>query len=84
MDKKYNVLHDQLRKTLLERSLNGQKQSEIGKLVLDVAKNDNPDFRYQTNKQGIDISNEVYKEPSGNAMRTKMIEFAHKLFNPES
>jgi NAD(P)-dependent dehydrogenase (short-subunit alcohol dehydrogenase family) len=84
VDSKYGVLRDQLKKTLLERSFNGQKQPEIGKLVLDVAKNNDPDFRYQTNQQGVDIANEVYKERSGNAMKAKMIEFAHKLFTTES
>ena len=82
VDKKYNDLSDQLRKTLLERSFDGQKQTEIGKIVLDVAENSNPDFRYQVNQQGIDIASEVYVERSGNTMRSKMIDFAKKLFKP--
>lgn len=81
--KKYKNLSVNLRKTLLERTKNGQKQSEIGDMVFSVAENPNPNFRYQTSPQASDIAQDVYLEPSGNAMNGKMISFAKTLYGDQ-
>lgn len=77
---KYKNLSVNLRKTLLERTKTGQEQSEIGNIVVSVAENPNPNFRYQTSAQASDIAQDVYLEPSGNAMNGKMISFAKTLY----
>lgn len=78
--KEYNIMTTNLKNNLIQKATNGQNQTEIGQLVLDVAINKNPNFRYETNEQSKDVAKSVYLDPQGNIMRDKMIAFAKDLY----
>lgn len=80
---KYKTLSANLQKTLMERTKNGQDQSEIATLVVGIAETASPSFRYQTNAQSSNIAKDVYIDPTGNQMSSKMIHFAETLYKPE-
>jgi NAD(P)-dependent dehydrogenase (short-subunit alcohol dehydrogenase family) len=77
----YNTFTTKLQNTLISKSIEvGQKQEEIAILVLSIAKNSNPDLRYQTGKQSSDLAAELWKDPSGNQLRDKMIGFVKPYY----
>jgi NAD(P)-dependent dehydrogenase (short-subunit alcohol dehydrogenase family) len=76
----YSNLSNNLKNLLKEKAREGQQPSEIGLLALQIAKDETPKFRYQTNEQSFNVAKEVWNDPTGNSMQTKMSDFAKKLY----
>lgn len=76
---KYRNFTNNFQKMGLEIAQNGQLPSEIGSLILKIAKDKHPHFRYQTSVEGFNVAKEVYLDPSGDNMRNNMIKFCQKL-----
>lgn len=77
----YERFTSKLQSTLVSKSSEvGQKPEEIAGIILGIAKNPNPDLRYQTGKQSLDLAVELRKDPSGNQIRDKMISFAKPYY----
>ncbi len=67
-DDPYAAFVEDYRNTFNERIAEGQNPADIAELVVRVAEEDNPHFRYQTSKRLVDLSGKFINDTTGNSM----------------